>query len=109
MKFPICLVMALTLASANSARAEAEGDALFELQVTGYAGHGEGKSLLGTQLYAEKPSTTARRYRRNTLTAFKPLRTKSASVGSNASSKPASACSIRDDAMHTSQSSKRDA
>jgi len=56
-----------------------------------------------------EPSSTARRDRRNTLAAFRPLGTKSASAGSNTSSKPASACSIRDDTMHTSQSPKRDA
>ena len=55
MRFPICLAMALTLACAHSVRAETGDDALFELQITGYAGHGEGKSLLATQLYAEKP------------------------------------------------------
>jgi hypothetical protein len=55
MRASICLAMALCLGCAHSARAETGDDALFELQITGYAGHGEGKSLLGTQLYAEKP------------------------------------------------------
>jgi hypothetical protein len=35
--------------------AETGNDALFELQLTGYAGGGKGSSLLVTQLYAEKP------------------------------------------------------
>jgi hypothetical protein len=55
MKFPICLAMALTLACSYSARAETGDDAPFELQITGYAGRGEGNSLLATHLYAEKP------------------------------------------------------
>lgn len=55
MRAPICLAMALILACAHSVRAETGDDALFELQITGYAGRGEGNSLLATQLYAEKP------------------------------------------------------
>jgi hypothetical protein len=55
MRASICLAMALCLGCANSVRADTETDAIFELQITGYAGHGAGKSLLGTQLYAEKP------------------------------------------------------
>lgn len=38
-----------------SAQAGTEDDVLFELQVTGHAGQGERRSLLATQLYAEKP------------------------------------------------------
>lgn len=45
---------AVALACANSVQADTGNQALFELQVTGYAGRGEGDSLLATQLYAEK-------------------------------------------------------
>ena len=51
----IFFAAALASACAQSAETGTEGDVIFELQVTGYAGHGEDGSLLATQLYAEKP------------------------------------------------------
>lgn len=46
--------MAVVLTWGANAAAGTENDVLFELAVTGYAGHGAGSSLLATQLYAEK-------------------------------------------------------
>lgn len=51
----IFFAAALASACAQSAETGTEGNVIFELQVTGYAGHGEDGSLLATQLYAEKP------------------------------------------------------
>lgn len=58
---------------------------------------------------SKEASSTARRDSRNTLGAFRPLAAKSTSAGVSTSSKPASAWSIFEDTMHTSQSSKREA
>lgn len=50
----LCLAAIACHAFAASAQAGNEDDALFELQVTGHAGHGARRALLATQLYAEK-------------------------------------------------------
>lgn len=50
----IFVATAVFLACTPSAWAGTENDAVFELQVTGCAGHGDGRSLLAMQLYAEK-------------------------------------------------------
>lgn len=49
----ILLACGVTPACAQSV--DTGNEALFELQVTGYAGHGKGSSLLATALYVEKP------------------------------------------------------
>lgn len=50
----ILLATGVAAACAQNAKAGTTNEALFELQVTGYAGHGDGRSLLAMQLYAEK-------------------------------------------------------